>query len=243
MIWSLRSLERAAGVELGVPHTRLPLSQSSPNSRGFTLIELLAVVLVVLVLAAIGLGVAGYVQKKVAIATTKSQIAAIEAALESYKSDWGYYPLTTPQRISTDNSAELTNNAILYRALFEHGKRYLTFPAAQLHSELNVTYSTGTNIFDIYGRPFNYYCSPTTAFGMTNRPPVASVNTYIVTNKVTFGGQVNVATYDLFSYGPDRLTYWGTNTIFTTAYTTYQPQGINWHDPKSALDDLTNWNP
>src|SRR5690348_8091921 len=69
--------------------------RDTQRALAFTLIELMAVVLVVLILAAVGIGVAGYVQKKVAVSTTKSQIAAIEAALESYKADWGYYPRTS----------------------------------------------------------------------------------------------------------------------------------------------------
>src|SRR2546423_1007409 len=94
------------------------LRRARHGSRSFTLIELLAVVMVIVFLAALSTGIAGYVQKRVAAQNTRAQIALIEAALDNYKADFGYYPLTTPIRISTAVICESTNNAILYRALF-----------------------------------------------------------------------------------------------------------------------------
>src|SRR5262245_24047138 len=79
-------------------------------SSAFTLIELMAVVIVILLLALISFGVSGYVQRRMAISTVKTQIAALEAALEAYKSDWGYYPATCPCRISASFFCEATNN-------------------------------------------------------------------------------------------------------------------------------------
>src|SRR5690242_16235607 len=57
------------------------------SARAFTLIELMAVVLVICILSAIGFSVGGYVQRRMAVTTTKSQISTMEAALELYKSD------------------------------------------------------------------------------------------------------------------------------------------------------------
>jgi len=199
--------------------------------RAFTLIELMAVVLVILVLAAIGISVAGYVQKKVAIATTKSQIAAIEAALESYKSDWGYYPRTSSSRISSNGSAETTNNAILFRALFLQSRRYLNIPAPQVHANLMTTYITNnivTNIFDVFGKSFNYYCSPTTPYSLVNASP-----------GYTFGGQMNVSSYDLFSYGPDQ---WTLADRMASSWPTVNNVRV-WTNATYALDDITNWSP
>ncbi|MCG3148981.1 MAG: hypothetical protein PCFJNLEI_02433 [Verrucomicrobiae bacterium] len=202
-----------------------------PAKRAFTLIELMAVVVVILALAAIGMGVAGYVQKKVNIATTKSQIAAIEAALEAYRSDWGYYPLTFEKRLSTDGSVELTNNATLYRALFTRGKRYLVFPATQVRTDLMSTYvMTGapTYIFDIFGKPFNYYNSPATPFSVGVNL-TSGGGSIVRTNPCTLGGQMNRTHFDLFSYGPDKYTYSRTNLL--------------WANPAHAIDDLRNWEP
>ena len=86
---------------------------------GFTLIELLAVIVVIVLLAGIMLGVAGYVQNSIAISSTKTQLAAIQAGLEAYKSDWGAYPATGPGRISNRGDIEGSNNFILYNGIFE----------------------------------------------------------------------------------------------------------------------------
>ena len=80
--------------------------------KSFTLIELLAVVMVILILAGIMFGVAGYVQQKMQTAVARTQIAAMSAALESYKADWGYYPVTCPCRMSASFFCESTNNTI-----------------------------------------------------------------------------------------------------------------------------------
>ena len=84
---------------------------------GFTLVELLAVVVVILILASIMVSITSYVQKSMAISTTKSQLATIQAALEMYKADWGFYPPTGPGRVSNSGVKESSNNATLYFAL------------------------------------------------------------------------------------------------------------------------------
>jgi prepilin-type N-terminal cleavage/methylation domain-containing protein len=60
--------------------------------RAFTLIELLVAIAIILVLAGLILSTAGYVQKKGARARAETEIAAMSAALESYKADNGVYP-------------------------------------------------------------------------------------------------------------------------------------------------------
>jgi prepilin-type N-terminal cleavage/methylation domain-containing protein len=62
------------------------------SRAGFTLIELLTVMAIIIILAGLVLGTSGYVQKKGARARTEAEIAALSAALESYKADNGLYP-------------------------------------------------------------------------------------------------------------------------------------------------------
>jgi len=198
---------------------------------GFTLVELLAVMVVIVVLAGLMIGVASYVQKKMQTQTTRTQIALIGAALESYKADFGSYPLTTPARISTSYMAESTNNAILYRALLGQPKKYLTvFPSSQIKTNL----ATGlTNIVDVFGIPFNYYNSPATVLANMNN--VNGVNSNC---GYTVGGQVNKATFDLFSYGPDHLTC-VPGAFAVDVNRPWAPSGWAWTN--SAIDDITNW--
>ena len=58
----------------------------------FTIMELLVVISIIIILAGLILGTSGYVQKKGARSRTEAEIAAMSAALESYKADNGVYP-------------------------------------------------------------------------------------------------------------------------------------------------------
>ena len=210
----------------------------SQRIRAFTLIELLAVMMVILLLAGIMIGVAGYVQKTMAVSVTKGQMAAMKMALESYKADFGYYPPTTPIHFSNQGGAESTNNAILYRALCGQGKRYLAkFPGSQIR----VNASTGlTNIFDVFGTLFNYYNSPTTTSALFSNNYVYPGGPIDSLTGFATGGQVNPLSYDLLSCGPDCVTFVDTNCKLGS-----------WNDgpwinsgvktKTSTLDDITSW--
>src|SRR6184192_108534 len=60
--------------------------------NAFTLIELVVVVGLILVLTGLVLSTVGYARKKGARARAETEIAAMAAALESYKADNGVYP-------------------------------------------------------------------------------------------------------------------------------------------------------
>ncbi|MCG3146683.1 MAG: hypothetical protein PCFJNLEI_00117 [Verrucomicrobiae bacterium] len=218
--------------------------------RGFTLIELMTVILIVLLLAAVTIGISSYAQKRMAITATQSQIGAIEAALDSYKSDWGYYPVTTPIRLSANGFWQATNNWLLYTSLSSVGgqKAYLKFPPNQLQKNLSgisdaLTGITGVapiNICDAWGTPFIYYNSPSTAF--TNMNPCLSTNAQNVGS--VRGGQVNVASFDLWSFGPDHFTYIPGGVFILTGvcgYNIYPWYNPMWTNRLSAVDDIANF--
>lgn len=163
--------------------------------RGFTLIELLAVILIIAVICVGIISTAGYIQGRANAQRVRGHLVAMATALEVYKSDFGYYPATYAERLSADGTAESRNNARLYRALVAGGRRYYTPPSriVRLNAATNLT-----NLWDDWDMPFVYYCSPTTAYGITNLP---------ANGGYTIGGQKNPMTFDLFSYGPDQLTY------------------------------------
>jgi prepilin-type N-terminal cleavage/methylation domain-containing protein len=65
------------------------------RSRAFTLVEMLTVITIILILAAVLLNVAGYVQNKSARSRAQTEIGVIAAALENFKADNGDYPKPT----------------------------------------------------------------------------------------------------------------------------------------------------
>jgi type II secretion system protein G len=66
-------------------------SSSNPRS-GFTLIELLIVIAIIAILAGLTLSTLGYVNRKGAESRARAEVAALSAAIESYKIDFGAYP-------------------------------------------------------------------------------------------------------------------------------------------------------
>src|SRR5436190_6356511 len=83
---------------------KAPRSSFSARSA-FTLIELVVVVGIILILAGLVLSTAGYARKKGARARAETEIAAMSAACESYKSDNGIYP----SNLDTNNLDARTN--------------------------------------------------------------------------------------------------------------------------------------
>ena len=82
----------------------------------FTLIELIIVIGIILGLAGLILSVSGYVQEKGKRARAEAEIAALSAALESYKADNGIYPRDNPGNQFTDNlNARSSTNPANYQ--------------------------------------------------------------------------------------------------------------------------------
>lgn len=110
---------------------------TSRQAAGFTLIELLVVISIIAILAALVLSAAGFVQKKGARDRASAEIAALGAALESFKADNGDYPSN-----SASGSAALVTNLMP-----SSGKVYFEFKS-------KLTNASGYN--DPFGYPYNY---------------------------------------------------------------------------------------
>lgn len=216
--------------------------------RAFTLIELLAVCVVIAVLAGIMLGLVRSVQRKMDRSQTQADIAGLSMAIESFRSDHGVYPTSSLVRVSCYpapgmnaalyGAGEVNNSGLLLAQLSPpNGKAYYHFRRAQTNSlTALVTNSTGgvvfgltsnlTVIVDSWGTPLNYYCT-------YPRLPVPTYTNVVVGASYTLycmiGGQMNVNTFDLWSYGPDTFTYLPTGPAFY------------WNTPSYAVDDITNW--
>src|SRR5580765_3396845 len=98
------------------------MSARSQTRAAFTVIELLIVMAIIIVLAGLILATSGFVQKKGARSRAEAEIAAMSAALESYKADNGTYPTNTDTesldpRTVTDPNAYQVACVALYDAL------------------------------------------------------------------------------------------------------------------------------
>src|ERR1700752_3027483 len=95
---------KAAGVRHSgfVIDSSFVIRASSFSSRAFTLIELVVVVGLILILTGLVLSPVGYARKKGARARAETEIAAMSAACESYKSDNGVYPRDPTPNTATD---------------------------------------------------------------------------------------------------------------------------------------------
>lgn len=126
------------------------------KTSAFTLIELLIVIAIVSVLAGLVLGAASSVQKKGARSRAEAEIAAIGAALESYKADNGDYPLGT----NSNNSLVLV--ASLMPSPSVGGKVYYEFKSKWTNATLGA--------LDPFGNAYGYI--------YTNGSPNNGTNNY-----------------------------------------------------------------
>ena len=100
--------------------------------------ELLIVIAIIAILASLVLAAAGSVQKKGARSRTEAEIAALGAALESYKADNGDYP---------SNSLANNSAALVTTLMPSSGKVYYEFKTKSL---------TNNNFLDPFGSSYNY---------------------------------------------------------------------------------------
>ena len=165
------------------------------HSEGFTLIELLTVIAIIMVLAGLIVGGAKYAMTKAGRSRAEAEIAAMENALENFKTDNGTYPITQPVRPTSAIAPLYANAPLLYTALAGgpgNPKTYMTFKPNQIQVPGPPAPQFTTNIVDPFGMPYNYYCTQ----------PLQSY-------------QTNSVTFDLWSYGPsgtngavDMITNW-----------------------------------
>jgi prepilin-type N-terminal cleavage/methylation domain-containing protein len=124
------------------------------GKAAFTLVELLIVIAIIAILASLVLAAAGGVQKKGARSRAEGEIAALGAALESFKADNGDYPTNS----STNSSSCLVTNLMPTNG----GKVYYEFKTKWIDSY--------RNYLDPFGYSYNYI--------YTNGSPNNGTNNY-----------------------------------------------------------------
>src|SRR5437764_7254753 len=101
IISTSRSQRRHSGFD--IPSSFVIRTSSFRAEGAVTIIELMVVIIIILILAGLILSISSYVQNKGARARAETEIAAMSAALESYKADNGIYPRDNPGNQYTDN--------------------------------------------------------------------------------------------------------------------------------------------
>ena len=140
----------------------------------FTIIELLVVIATIIVLAGLILSTVGYVQNKGARSRAEAEIAAISAALESYKADNGIYPRDTTNNTTDNLDARTASGPLNYESaslfLYEQlsgdtnaklqpvGKTYFAFKPQMLSGlkDANGNLTSVTFIRDPFGNSYGY---------------------------------------------------------------------------------------
>jgi general secretion pathway protein G len=127
------------------------------RADAFTLMELLATVAIIAILAGLTLGTLGYVNKKGAESRARAEVAALSAAIESFKLDRGTYP---------------TNVAALYTNLCPPAA------GAKVYFEPAPGMVSSNRFVDPWGTPYGY-TNYTNFFELWSTAGGGSTNNYI----------------------------------------------------------------
>ena len=130
-------------------------------NAAFTLIELIVVTAVIIILTGLVLSTVGYVQKKGARARAETEIAAMSAALENYKSDNAVYPPYSGaagahalyQGLSGDGNDAIGGTTPSTGTPGSSGKSYMTFKPSMLSPSPP---NAATRVIDPFGNDYNY---------------------------------------------------------------------------------------
>ncbi|MEZ5304033.1 MAG: prepilin-type N-terminal cleavage/methylation domain-containing protein [Verrucomicrobiales bacterium] len=186
--------------------------RQSPQSRrsgGFTVIELITVIAIILILAALTIGLFKYVQYKASAEQARGYIAAIETALERYKGEYGNYP--EPIEGATVNvngkQYDIAGAKCLYQALTGDGSdaiKGVGGSASNGESEdgeqifwKKIAPGTKTNLVAKDGESNYYLVDP---FGVPFQYRTAIFDE---DGEMENEDEMHNSTYDIWSYGKD----------------------------------------
>ncbi len=151
-----------------------PRNSQSAVRRAFTLTEMLVVIVIIMVLIALLATFVGWFNRRGQDSVAMADIQQICNALEAYKTDQGYYPLTSKTFSASSTTLEYTdnvssNNNALYRALVLQPSGIGTFTATGLTKKKSpylanirstqlagLALGENTQLVDPWKRPYQY---------------------------------------------------------------------------------------
>ena len=166
---------------------------SAFRDSAVTIIELLVVIMIIMILAGLILSISSYVQNKGARARAETEIAAMSAALESYKADNGIYPAHPSssnaghalyQALTGDGNDAIGGNVASTGVTGSAGKSYMSLrPTMQKPNPP----TSQTRTVDPWGFDYNYLSPGTNnpTFDLWSTGPPAANGTQN-TNSTTF---------------------------------------------------------
>ena len=174
-----------------IPSSFVIRASSFGVSSAFTVLELLVVITIIVILAGLILATTGYVEKKGARSRAETEIAAISAALESYKADNGIYPTDSSSTETLDASTSLNPSSYQAASLYLY---------KQLSGDTNATRQPPANTKSYFAFKPNMLLPPppSTANVIAIRDPFGNSYGYSTIRAATGAGGYN-PTYDLWS--------------------------------------------
>ena len=139
----------------------LPLRQRPLQKNSFTIIELLVVIATIIILGSLILSTVGYVQKKGARSRAEAEIAAMSAALESYKADNGIYPQhdgsngghALYQSLTGDGNDKIGGSTASTGVTASTGKSYMVL---KNNMQKPIPPDAATRVVDPFGNDYGY---------------------------------------------------------------------------------------
>ena len=174
------------------------IRHSSFRAEGaVTIIELLVVIIIILILAGLILSISSYVQNKGARARAETEIAAMSAALESYKADNGIYPRDNPGNQYTDNlNAKADFDPT--QSKYQNASLYLFFQLSGLDANQQAV-ANMKSYFAFKPQMLGHPAGNTTTVAFI-RDPFGNSYGYSTANQGSSGAGYN-PTFDLWSAG------------------------------------------
>ena len=155
------------------------------KKKGFTILEMMAVIAIIAVLAGILIPAITTVRKNANKVKAKALISHLVMAIESYKSDAGFYP---GDHISVNLASEALHIYLTIRFYDSAANEYYGPYIEPKTNWIGDTDTDGNSEFvDPWGNPYEYEADTDT--DVATRPPFH-----------------NVYTFDIYSHGPDGVT-------------------------------------